>query len=711
LSFPKKLSVFSTTVFALASLLGSEHADGQGSIPTDGLRLWLASDAGITKDGNGFISAWADQSGNANDSIQNAASYQPQWVDNSLNGKPIVRFDGIDDQLVAASSAGSDNFTVFVVAKTSNTHEIDPESTSGIGGTSGQRYLFGALYPDGAGVSLGTNGISVYEHAPGYIPALAVYEGPVGSGYNCITIKYTAKQPQIFFDGRLMRTGFISPLATVNAPTQIGSGSYGAFGGDVAEVLIYNVALADDDRLAVEEYLNGKYGLITELPVASANLVATAISSTQTDLVWTSESANALNFKLERKVGATGTFALVATLNSKLTSYVDNNLSPGLQYFYRVSAVNLAGESTPSAEANATTFTDVSPVVFTGLMVWLRSDAGVFRDTSNRISTWIDQANVVRNGNDAKQTNIDAQPIWVDNVINSKAALQFDGVNDQLIAGSTVGANNFTIFVIGQATTSHEIDPESASSIAGTSGQRYLLGPTNWGADTGAGISMGTNGISVYEHGTDIMAPLAVDIEPISNFAVITLRYTSKQPQIYLNGLLRRTGLISSRVNTYAPTEVGSGTYGAFSGNMAELLIYNTALSDGDRAGVEGYLGRKYGVIDSDRDGLTDGEELQLGTDPYNPDTNGDYIPDGAEYSLGLDPISNDEDSDGLTNAFEYSIGTNAFAADSDGDGVSDGQDAYPLDPTRSQFPPGDPNDHTAPTITLIEPAGATLLP
>lgn len=116
-------------------------------------------------------------------------------------------------------------------------------------------------------------------------------------------------------------------------------------------------------------------------------------------------------------------------------------------------------------------------------------------------------------------------------------------------------------------------------------------------------------------------------------------------------------------------------------------------------------------LIDSDNDGLPDWLEIQLGTDPYQVDSNGNGLSDSVEYYAGLDPANMDSDGDGVLNAQELLLGLNPFRADTDGDGVPDGQDAFPLDPTRWQAPAGDPNDLTAPTITLTEPSNAILLP
>jgi alpha-tubulin suppressor-like RCC1 family protein len=114
---------------------------------------------------------------------------------------------------------------------------------------------------------------------------------------------------------------------------------------------------------------------------------------------------------------------------------------------------------------------------------------------------------------------------------------------------------------------------------------------------------------------------------------------------------------------------------------------------------------------DPDGDGLPTWRELELGTDPLNADTNGDGILDGAAIAAGLSATNLDMDGDGVPNAVERAQGTDPFRADTDGDGVADGVDAFPLDPTRWQAPAPDPNDHTAPTIALIEPTTAIPIP
>lgn len=78
--------------------------------------------------------------------------------------------------------------------------------------------------------------------------------------------------------------------------------------------------------------------------------------------------------------------------------------------------------------------------------------------------------------------------------------------------------------------------------------------------------------------------------------------------------------------------------------------------------------------IDSDGDGLTDGREVALGTDPTKVDSDADGISDGYEVArLKTDATSGDTDKDGQGDAFELASGTDPTNPDSDRDGSLDG--------------------------------------
>ncbi|MBN2800735.1 MAG: redoxin domain-containing protein [Deltaproteobacteria bacterium] len=64
-------------------------------------------------------------------------------------------------------------------------------------------------------------------------------------------------------------------------------------------------------------------------------------------------------------------------------------------------------------------------------------------------------------------------------------------------------------------------------------------------------------------------------------------------------------------------------------------------------------------ACDGDKDGLTDAEEAELGTDPSADDSDGDGISDGDEVNTYLtDPLDADSDDDGHADGDEISHGT-----------------------------------------------------
>lgn len=69
-----------------------------------------------------------------------------------------------------------------------------------------------------------------------------------------------------------------------------------------------------------------------------------------------------------------------------------------------------------------------------------------------------------------------------------------------------------------------------------------------------------------------------------------------------------------------------------------------------------------------------------MGTDPLNADSDRDGLTDGDEVSRGTNPLTFDTDGDGLSDGEEVNVyGTDPLLVDTDLDGVTDGNDLFPL--------------------------------
>ncbi len=91
----------------------------------------------------------------------------------------------------------------------------------------------------------------------------------------------------------------------------------------------------------------------TPPPSAPSGLSATA-GVNKVDLSWTDNSSNESGFIIERSTGDNAHYAPIFTTAANATSYTDSNVVAGTQYFYRVSATNVGGTSSPSNEDSAT---------------------------------------------------------------------------------------------------------------------------------------------------------------------------------------------------------------------------------------------------------------------------------------------------------------------------------------------------------------------
>ena len=76
------------------------------------------------------------------------------------------------------------------------------------------------------------------------------------------------------------------------------------------------------------------------------------------------------------------------------------------------------------------------------------------------------------------------------------------------------------------------------------------------------------------------------------------------------------------------------------------LLLFGCGSSDADKDGLSNAEEEDYGtdpnVADTDGDGLGDGDEVAIGTDPLDEDSDGDGYSDGEEFNQGVDPLDED---------------------------------------------------------------------
>jgi hypothetical protein len=145
-----------------------------------------------------------------------------------------------------------------------------------------------------------------------------------------------------------------------------------------------------------------------------------------------------------------------------------------------------------------------------------------------------------------------------------------------LPAESPGTTDSFTLLLRAKPAAEIELPAAADEGITRTGGQNFAVitrqGELMFGAGhVNAGVSVGRNGVAVWEHGARYLAPRIVARQPIAEGVHVAVVYRDRQPTLYVNG--QPAGTAAASAFTVHP-----GCPGPFRGEVAGIELVATAL-------------------------------------------------------------------------------------------------------------------------------------
>jgi len=203
----------------------------------NGLELWLDAGSDVTLDGD-IVTAWQDQSENGNDAIP---VNDPLFVSSLINGNPAI--EGISNG--AYFDLTSNIPIIKTVVCVFKTNEIGSGYQAIVESDFG---MYSSIDESKFGTYLNAEiGYASLSNNTAYILGIVSSDGINSSGY-INQSSYSSSSGSGFAN-----RGYV----------QIGAGQNGGQPSDgyIAEVVIYSVAISENNRLGLFSYLNNKYAI------------------------------------------------------------------------------------------------------------------------------------------------------------------------------------------------------------------------------------------------------------------------------------------------------------------------------------------------------------------------------------------------------------------------------------------------------------------
>ncbi|HEV2452829.1 MAG TPA: immunoglobulin domain-containing protein [Verrucomicrobiae bacterium] len=320
-------------------------------------------------------------------------------------------------------------------------------------------------------------------------------------------------------------------------------------------------------------------------PSAPTNLSAVVEGNT-VNLSWNMvPGAMSYNVKRSTISGHETTVASISTAGAiwpVSNQFADSAPPTGTTNFYEVSAVNTNGESLNSQQVSV-----MAPV----LAAWFKADAIAGLANGTPVAIWPDSSG---HGYSAIQTTLSQRPAYVTNALNSLPVVRFNATNNQVLMLNRPVQDDFTIFCVARSTQGLD-----------TGGQFYsgagLVSGVAAGLASDFGACLFVNGELCAGTGNPDMSVTSAPgfNDGLPHVLTLRRRESSGELDLYIDGNL--AGITMGNTGPLnASTKVAIGAQATlsnfFTGDFAEVLIYNGALSDADRQSKEASLCQKWGI-------------------------------------------------------------------------------------------------------------------
>lgn len=237
-----------------SDLLGTGGPSGVGSAGSNSLWL-MADDITGVSDGAAISGTWADASGNSNGASQSNGTYQPKFASAAVNGHAAVTFDGVDDYFDDNRSYSAR--TLFIVYKTDSASQSRSELAQLWG-----NYAEGVHVAPDPRTAQQTGGFSFDGDNSLTASARYALQGDdyTGSFYSNTSVSQWSYDEWTLVTVEFDQTYDITRQVIGSLVPQFSAGTH-QFGGQIAEMIVYNTTINNARKDLVENYLAAKYDL------------------------------------------------------------------------------------------------------------------------------------------------------------------------------------------------------------------------------------------------------------------------------------------------------------------------------------------------------------------------------------------------------------------------------------------------------------------